>query len=175
VGFAIDSGDGVSQPLIEHWNGSAWSVVPRTAAGAAGGSLTGVAALSASDAWAVGVNGNSPLIEHWNGSAWQVVSAPAGDCALSAVAALASNNVWAVGGGGANPLVAHWNGSRWSALSVAAPTTYSGALTSISALSASDIWAVGSGPVFAPHGCGEGSGALIEHWDGARWSNVTPA
>src|SRR5438128_11847093 len=44
-------------------------------------SLSGVAAVSASDAWTVGSYQtssflNQTLIEHWNGSDWNVVSSP---------------------------------------------------------------------------------------------------
>jgi hypothetical protein len=40
------------------------------------GGLGGVAALSASNAWAVGSDANNPLILHWNGKAWRRVAAP---------------------------------------------------------------------------------------------------
>jgi hypothetical protein len=35
-----------------------------------GASLTGVAALSATNAWAVGATNGKALIEHWNGTGW---------------------------------------------------------------------------------------------------------
>jgi hypothetical protein len=84
--------------------------------------LTGVAALSPRDVWAVGyvqrlgsVNGTGqsgtrPLIEHWNGVRWQVIKIPAApNTALSAVAAASAHDVWAVGSGAAW----HWDGRRW--------------------------------------------------------------
>jgi hypothetical protein len=68
--------------LIEHWNGSAWSIVASPTPGAYP-ALNAVAARSASDVYAVGfnmpsVNGGvqQGLILHWNGSAWSADSDP---------------------------------------------------------------------------------------------------
>jgi hypothetical protein len=66
-------------------------------------SLAGVAAISASDAWAVGyaffgVNTKS-LAEHWNGKSWRVIKSAntgTGD-QFKAVYAVSSADVWAVG------------------------------------------------------------------------------
>src|SRR5262245_53912740 len=47
---------GTSNTLIEHWDGTSWSVVPSpTPSG--GGSLLAVTAISATDVWAVGIQG----------------------------------------------------------------------------------------------------------------------
>jgi hypothetical protein len=58
--------------LITRWTGKAWSkVASPTPSGY--GSLTAVAAISPSDAWAVGATGLSTsqtLILHWNGKTW---------------------------------------------------------------------------------------------------------
>src|SRR5271156_4419262 len=53
VGCTDCSGSGVSKTLIERWNGTAWKRVPSPSPGS-GGTLDGVAASSASSAWAVG-------------------------------------------------------------------------------------------------------------------------
>ena len=71
VGFYANS-VGIAQTLIEHWDGSTWSVVSSPNAGSQGNELLGVAAVSADDVWAVGFaatsNGDQKaLIEHWNG------------------------------------------------------------------------------------------------------------
>src|SRR5262249_3507158 len=147
---------GIFEPLIEHWDGASWRVVPSPAVGNAGGELLGVAARSANDAWAVGTSHTNlaqdqgqltqPLIMHWNGADWKVVSSPTiadppnsspAFAVLDAVAALATNNVWAVGGNssGGSSLVEHWNGARWSVVAQV-PNGFGGALTSISARSA---------------------------------------
>jgi S-layer homology domain len=59
----------------------------------------GVTALSPSDIWAVGANGQT-LTEHWNGSSWSVVSSPSPGSSynyLNGVTAISSSDVWAVG------------------------------------------------------------------------------
>ncbi|HUY78207.1 MAG TPA: hypothetical protein VMV29_15640 [Ktedonobacterales bacterium] len=64
---------GVSLPLIEHWNGQAWSLVPSVDLGAGNyGYLDAVVAVSANNVWAVGQQyGQSitqhSLIEHYTG------------------------------------------------------------------------------------------------------------
>src|SRR6266536_1501367 len=73
------SADGAST-LVEHWNGSAWSIV-RSPSPSANSGLSRVACTSALDCTAVGGFGDldnpespSTLIEHWNGSAWSLVT-----------------------------------------------------------------------------------------------------
>jgi hypothetical protein len=115
----IGDGIGAQQTtLIEHWNGTAWSVVPSPSPGLAD-SLSAVTTSNASnDVWAVGTTAptgtdvDQPLILNWNGTAWSAVTTPAisGDASLSGV----STNpgaaiVWAVGQTGVccteNPLI----------------------------------------------------------------------
>ncbi|MGH2516400.1 MAG: hypothetical protein ACRDHP_12160, partial [Ktedonobacterales bacterium] len=103
----IKSGGGsvLQQTLIEHWNGSSWSVIASPSPGSSNNALNGVTAMSASNLWAVGFQQNSSgvqqtLIEQWNGSSWNVVSSPSSNStgnALNGVAAVAGSSVWAVG------------------------------------------------------------------------------
>jgi hypothetical protein len=78
------------------------------------GMFDGVAATSASNAWAVGVTKTTqPLIAHWNGGTWKQVPSPhaGANSILSAVAATSAGNAWAVGSNGlGKTLVMHWNG-----------------------------------------------------------------
>src|SRR5260370_27229926 len=70
-------------PLVEHWNGSSWSVVTSPLQGTSD-FLNGIAAVSSRNIWVVGDyrSGIDPmgpyftLIEHWNGSAWTLASSP---------------------------------------------------------------------------------------------------
>jgi len=95
--------------LIEHWDGQRWSIVAAPSApGGRGEFLNGVAAVSASDVWAVGEDrrdlGSGPrrflqLVLHWDGKRWaQVPGAGTGvESSLSGVTALTGGKVWMVG------------------------------------------------------------------------------
>ena len=88
--------------MIEHWNGTSWSVVksPNVGSDSDGNVLSGVAAVSASNIWAVGSYSKGSLIEHWNGTSWSVVKSPNVGSQfnyLSGVAAVSASNIWAVG------------------------------------------------------------------------------
>lgn len=116
-----DSGDNVGEggtptaTVIEHYNGTSWSIVPSPAAGTAP-TLTGVSASSAGNVWAVGYDtpagATTPqtLTLNWNGSAWSTVSSPdvGSSSALSSVSALTGGGVQAAGHSGVagsyNPL-----------------------------------------------------------------------
>jgi len=166
-------------PLIEHWNGRHWSVQP-VAALPDGGSFSGVAALSPSNAWAVGETGlNSEgtgqrtLIEHWDGTSWTRVASPdqpgASAGYLRQVTVIAAGNAWAVGAatmpdGRIRTLTAFWDGRRWR--QVPSPTPGGDAeLLGVTASWRHNIWAVG---MTSPSGCGP-CRTLIMHWNGVRW------
>ena len=139
------------------------------------GELSGVAAVSAGNAWAVGATGSESaqkaLMLHWNGKSWTRVTSPkildgtAG--ALSAVTVVSATDAWAVGtvgGGLGHALILHWNGKAWS--QVAGVAAIGGALYGVTA-TASGAWAVGVnlGQTFiAP---------LLLHWNGRAWSRAS--
>lgn len=87
-------------------------------------------AVSADNAWAVGLYGDSSsnpavktLVEHWNGKTWTAVSSPDAsgyiDSVLQGVSGSAAGNIWSVGvtsnDGGATTrlLYEKWNGHEW--------------------------------------------------------------
>ena len=78
VGYYRDS-DFIQHTLVEHWNGTAWTVVPSPNVGISNNQLYGVSALAANDVWAVGefldsdLDVEQTLVEHWDGTAWSVV------------------------------------------------------------------------------------------------------
>ena len=114
--------------------------------------LNGVAAISATDAWAVGTYGTfKTLILHWNGTAWTRVPSPdpssVGINQLGAVAATSATDAWAVGrfgtSAGARVLILRWDGTAW----IKAPAPTPGCfpeLDGVAATSASQAWAVGA-------------------------------
>jgi hypothetical protein len=129
VGYFVN-GRFQQKTLIEHFDGTVWSVVPSPSPGTQQNILYGVAVITDSDVWAVGGEQDSnglwhTLTEHWDGSAWSVVNAV--DAGVSgnqfyAVKALSATNVYAVGqqAGAGFPnqaLIERWNGKSWSVIS----------------------------------------------------------
>jgi hypothetical protein len=108
---------------IEHWDGTSWSIVSSpdpTNSPCLDSFLNGIAAISASDIWAVGLNatnlgGQATLTEHWNGTSWKIINSPnPGNFknALFGVSTLSDGTVAAVGfqqdqGFDAIPLILH--------------------------------------------------------------------
>lgn len=166
--WAVGGYQNTGKSLIEHWDGSAWSLAGHAEKGIFN-QLYAVDGTSSSDVWAVGefANGgvSSTLIQHWNGSAWSIVSSPnrgSGYNHLYGVVAIAPDDVWAVGqDGSSKSLTLHWNGTAWTAVSSPSDgreTTF----RSVSALATNDVWAVG-------HAL---SGTITAHWDGSTWTLV---
>ncbi len=166
VGSFAPQGFSPSQTLIEHWNGTTWSVVASPNVGTQLNGLNGVTAVSTSDIWAVGQfnngTGQQTLIEHWNGTSWSVVSSPN---------VSGATDVWAVGdsntSGSEQTLIEHWNGTSWSIVS--SPNPGAGGLNGVAIISATDIWAVGA--FF--NTTNNVTQTLIEQWNGTSWSVVT--
>ena len=188
-------------PVALNWNGTAWSSVPTPAPSGStpNWTLKSVAASSASDAWAVGVQVagtkiHNSLYEHWNGTAWSVVAGP-NEGPLNAVLDFSATNAWAF----ADFVVLHWDGKKWSVAS--------GAIASlaVSADGPGDIWGVYrndqvihyngkswsvstlGGPVgtvfesvdaLSPTdvwvgGGIDGGGPVLEHFNGTSWQVMT--
>lgn len=111
VGAASNPSSNTAQTLIEHYNGSQWSIV-KSANVASDNFLQGVTAVSSKLVWAVGfsfgnLGGVKTLIERWNGSKWRIVSSPDPSSMFNDLQGVAhipgSNQVWAVGYSGTNP------------------------------------------------------------------------
>jgi hypothetical protein len=104
VGDYTDA-QGAVKTLIEHWDGSAWSVVSSPNPSGRTNILRSVAAVSPTDVWAAGTTENDtsggflPLLEHWDGSAWHVVSTPSLGSPAADLLSVGchAGHVWAVG------------------------------------------------------------------------------
>src|SRR5579864_1208655 len=182
VGFSFGSGfsGAVQQTVIEQWNGSGWNVIASPSPGSSGNSLNGVAAVSASNIWAVGFQQNSggvqqTLIEQWNGSSWSVVSSPSPGLtgnSLNGVAAVSVGDVWAVGSQQNSSLfpqtlIEQWNGASWSVVKSPNIGPGNNQLNGVIAMSPSSIWSVG----FTVQQNGPPQ-TLTERWNGTQWSVV---
>ncbi len=170
----------IQQSLIEHWDGTSWSVVSSPNVASMFNVLTAVSAISATDMWAVGnysgTQGYQALIEHWNGTNWSIVPGPSSQSGrLNGVTAIASNNVWAVGTGtgatGDQTLVEHWDGTSWSVVNSSGPGVATNTLNGVAAISANNVWAVGEDSNSAAPSATYTP--LIEHWNGTSWGMVS--
>ncbi|MFL5731879.1 MAG: S-layer homology domain-containing protein, partial [Chloroflexia bacterium] len=170
VGYYHNTTTNSDESLTEHWDGTHWSIAQSPNPGH-DTRLYGVKAISANDAWAVGVYNNSlaTLTIHWDGSAWtQVQSASPGDNYanwLNAVDGVSGGDLWAVGFWrrySPQALIERFAGSSW--VQVTNPTTGSvDNFADVKAAASNDVWAVGMG----------NSASLIAHWDGSSWSFVS--
>lgn len=183
VGTSFNLSNPVEQTLIEHWDGTAWSIVaspnPTTTNDTI---LNGVAEVSANNVWAVGGSPSSTgtLVEHWNGKQWSIVPSanPAGSTGgfLDAVTEVSARDIWAVGtsnesSGSGQTLTEHWNGRNWTLVPSPHPAGATASfLNAVTAISPRDIWAVGDS--FSSSSGTFSEQSLIEHWNGKQWSIV---
>jgi hypothetical protein len=190
VGFKNSNNVNFSRTLIEHWNGSQWTIVSSPNPGSplsctrsnSGNVLTSVSAVSSNDVWAVGFFFSctsliQPLTLHWNGSTWtNIPNAPVltnDNSALNGVVALASNDVWAVGyqpasNGAVLPLIEHWNGVAWSMVPAPTASATGNYLAGLSANGPGDIWAVG----YSIDEPTTSIQTLTLHYNGGQWNIV---
>jgi hypothetical protein len=149
-------------PLVEHWDGSSWSLIDAPSPQQEGANiLRGVSGVASDDVWAVGTITDGWFIEHWDGISWSVNVQRSG-ALMFGVGGVAANDVWAVGSASLKPsLILHWDGTGWTP----APTPQAGTastLRAVDVLAPNDIWAVGS----SIHGENLALDPLIEHYTG---------
>ena len=171
-------GDGTFGTLIEHWDGTRWSVVPSPDPGSSGNHLYGVAAAGPGDVWAVGQQdgrrSDTPLVEHWDGTSWAAVNVPSAGLTgglLQGVAA-GGGEVWAVGQSDdaahqARPLVEHLSRGTWRADLLAGVGTGFSDVTGV-AIAHDAVWAVGS----AYDAASGNQLTLVARHTGAGWQQV---
>jgi FG-GAP-like repeat/Fibronectin type III domain len=140
-------------PVIEHWDGTAWTVIPGDP-NVGNAVLTSVSASGPDDAWAVGYTDDfQPVTEHWNGSSWTEVTVPSlGSVELiRSVVDFSATSAWAVGtayvGGQTNAyegVYLFWNGTQWAVQGLAAPSNGTTQARGISAVpNSSSLWVAG--------------------------------
>lgn len=174
----------LDEPLIEHWNGSSWRILP-TPNLSMGGQLEAVSCRYANRCTAVGYVMTkspfpagppypAPLAERWNGNKWvqQPMSTPsdAYTTDLQAVSCPSLTECVAVGfkqiqGLVYEPMVQAWNGTKWSVKSAPMPSTES-RLTSVSCPSATACTAIGS----ILRGSTDLPAPFAERWNGSKWT-----
>lgn len=139
--------EGSPLTLIEHWDGSRWSIVPSPHSSRSISAFASVAAVSSNDVWAVGV-----LQQGQTSTA--LTSAGGYKQILDPII------IQTVG------LIEHWDGQNWKVVSFPKLGQYQ-ILTSVTAYSSQDVWAVGTYVVDSDHG--QVLQGLLLHWDGSAW------
>jgi len=179
VGY--DEMNGLDQTLVEHWNGTSWSIISSPNVALTSNRLNAVTALSSTDVWAVGYSGiisAQTLIEHWDGTSWSIISSPNVGTQinyLNGVAGDADSDIYAVGasenqGAGITyqSLILHYDGNSWSVVQSPNQSNGSNWLQSITL--------IGGTTSFLAVGYYENGGfanTLIEQWDGNNWNIVS--
>ena len=148
--FSQEGTSDVGSSLIEHWDGSAWSVSSSPPSDV---QLLSVVALTSRDAWAAGYSGqpgNQEVLEHWDGTQWTQIAGPSGNnYMINAMQRPGENLGWAAGeyalGGVANAQMFRWRSSSamFVPVQTALPSSGNSVLSSVARVSATDAWAVG--------------------------------
>jgi hypothetical protein len=181
VGWYIPA-DGVKRPLAETWDGSAWHITfPLVPSPAPASVLQTVSCTSRTACLTVGdipIRGDNGIIfgklfaEKWDGSTWRMVPiADPGRATLAKMSCASARSCFAVGyrspltGALYQAISEHWNGTKWSYVRPRRPQRLS-QLLGVSCPGPRNCWAAGwrGNPLLVAEK------ALIEHWDGTRWS-----
>jgi hypothetical protein len=179
--------EGTYHPLVERWNGSAWSLqsAPNPIEGTAQNAMLGVSCAGASSCVAVGEAAGKPVAETWNGSTWSSSPAPprpagAKSATFAAVSCGSIRSCTAVGNssegaGTEKALAERWNGSAWSIVTTPAPAGAKGfvGLTDVACLSPNACFAAGAYAAEVSGGAPTSVKSLVEGWEGTEWSVLT--
>ncbi|WP_170026514.1 hypothetical protein [Actinomadura oligospora] len=173
---ALDGNGG----LIEHWDGTEWTVADHPSSSTAGTQLIQISAASANDVWAVGLKRQSesggaflPYAEHYDGTRWTEVGLPSvaapgmPDGIASTVVAKGPNDVY-VGGwrgtwadwNGYRGLVMHWDGQKWSVDTGPGDVVQGGFMDGVYSSGPDDLWAIAD--------------STLLHRTGTTWTKVVP-
>jgi hypothetical protein len=201
VGSFTDASN-VQDTLIEHWDGSNWTVFPSPNPGDDTNFLDGVRAASPTNIWAVGAYSSESstqqksLVLHWDGAQWTQQNSPSPGSesnTLTGVRPVTAGEAWAVGissdGKTDRALVLHFTAGKWRRVEVPG-VSIDDELTAVAATSPKDVWAVGLAGVLHQEAqrAGQAPGrwlgplakaagtitvrTLILHWNGKTWSVV---
>jgi len=165
-------------PLLEHWDGKQWSVIPSFPR-AGSTVLNGLAVVSARSIWVAGENFISPtaqgLLAHWDGSRWKLFPFP-DVFSFGQLSASAPDDIWALGTSLALAAqVEHWDGQKWSVMPLprfSSTAPYYVLLSEITAVTASDVWAVGTLRIHDGTINDMKEQFLVLHWNGKTWQRV---
>ncbi len=162
-------GQAIGRPLIEHWDGTAWTVA-QDGTGFRHGRLLAVAVTADGTAYAVGTSHERPFAERATGGSWAALpTAPhvQGNTTLDAIAPYADDAVYTGGSVRTAASVEHavvdrFNGARWHPV----PAPAASELEGLTAGGWSSIWATVSGAQ------GSSDTSDLEYWNGSTWRDA---
>jgi hypothetical protein len=167
-GFSSD-GSRPGRPLIERWNGTAWSRARLPSIWPGG--FSSIAASSATNAWALGEepSGTTEHLLHWNGHGWRNTTFPGTQGTFYSnlgITAAPGGRAWLTASPSGNALIFGWNGSGWKQQSYPCSSLVCNVYR-IVARTGSDAWAVGNYATSPTDG-----GPLALHWTGHSWQST---
>lgn len=180
VGYDVDETNR-HRTLALHWDGEAWAVVPSPDPGAQGSQLVDVAAVSPTEAWAVGSSTvafpllGETLALRWDGTAWARVPSPNPSTTgvgsnLQSVDVAPDGTAWSVGAIDQGDLVMgamamRWVDGAWQLVDI--PSHPAGSLAgAVAAAGRDQAWVVG----WRQRSSGTEAWALLHR--GGRWTET---
>lgn len=149
---------------VLHWNGLGWRIVREWQSG----QITGLTAVSATDAWVFGTTtAGSRLVGTWHfdGRTWQPVTGAAGT--IYRASAIPHGDIWAIAANPGGPIILRYHSHVWSRVRTG-PVLNGIQPQDILAVSSRDIWVAGNEITRT----GFPRLALV-HWDGSHWSRLS--
>lgn len=179
--WAAGTTSGNNPILLQHWNGTAWSLATAPDIGIGTNALT-ISALvmpAANEAWIAGYYGlygsETPFVLRWNGLTWSSVALPSGATGrLDSISGTSATDMWVVGSQGfrQNSIVWHWNGTAWQEITnpIAGISFYE--VNRVVAQAPNAVWLIGQyqepgTSFFDPHYF------AVTHWDSSTWEIIT--
>ena len=180
VGFYED-GSGNTRPLVERWNGAAWTLVSASApVGSLASELLTVSCAGPDTCVAGGTQMQSggeemTLAEHWDGTEWSVVPTPTPgtnpQARFEGISCLSASTCTAVGYFRSGPslvgLAESWDGEEWTVQPLTTPQG-EGVLTGVSCTAPQTCTAAGY--FYNPSELDHGWRPLVERLSGSSWS-----
>jgi hypothetical protein len=185
VGWIYTSNSGLTQSLIEHWNGADWTVVPSpNVKGSIVENLGSISVVNADDIWVGAVfvgAGQNPGIHrtlslHWNGKTWAIVTplnANLSSNNFNGIAAF-STGVYATGDfydfntADFRTLAEYYNGTKWAYQASANVGKVQTDLFGMAGVSTTEVVSVGS---YFLNGVAR---TFAMRWNGASVSSYLP-
>ena len=98
VGF-YRTPDNKYKTLLEHWDGSSWSIFTAPGLSDTANLLTDVTCVAGGECWAVGYSGLETLTARWDGTNWSITASPTPDGAagLLGITCRSASDCWAAG------------------------------------------------------------------------------